>query len=186
MTLSEAIDLIRPATGAPAGTWADFGAGRGLFSRALLRLLGDGGRVIAVDRDPEAVRALARQAGPDAGRLSASVGDFRDLGRIDALDGVHLDGALFANALHFIREPAVVLARLSERLRPGARVVVIEYERGTANRWVPHPLPPALLRTVAERAGYGPPRVVARRPSAYQGGMYCAVMSWPPEAPESR
>jgi len=180
MTLSEAIDLIRPAAGAPAGTWADLGAGGGLFSRALLRLLGDGGRVIAVDRDPEAVRALARQAGPDAGRLSASVGDFRDPGAIDALAGVRLDGALFANALHFVREPAVVLARLSERLRPGARVVVVEYERETANRWVPHPLPSGLLREVAERAGYEPTQVVARRPSAYQGEMYCAVMSWPP------
>lgn len=184
MTLSEAIDLIRPATGGASGTWADFGAGRGLFSLALLEILGDRGSVIAIDRDPEAVHALGKRQGPEAGTLQASVGDFRDLGAVGVLEGVRLDGALFANALHFVREPAVVLAGLSQHLRPGARLVVIEYEREAANRWVPHPLPRARLRTVAGRAGYGSPEVVARRPSAYQGEMYCAVMSWPAEAPE--
>lgn len=74
-------------------------------------------------------------------------------------------------------EPSDVLARLRESLDPGARVIVIEYDRETANRWVPYPLPPERLLEVAERAGYGPPEIVARRSSAYHREMYCAYLA---------
>jgi len=177
MKLSEAIDLIGPAAGEPTGIWADFGAGQGLFSRALVRLLGDRGWVIAVDRDARALETLRRHAARDGQAIETAVGDIRELGRIDAIDGVRLAGAVFANALHFVDGPADVLERLHESLDPGGRVIVIEYDRETANRWVPYPLPPGRLRRVAERAGYGPPEIVARRPSAYHREIYCALLN---------
>jgi len=173
--LSEAIALIRPATGRPTGTWADLGAGSGIFSRALAALMGDRGRVIAVDHDAGALKAIERVA--SAANIETVVADVHAPDAIPALRDAALEGAVLANVLHFVDDPAEVLRRLGRLLRPGAPVVVVEYDRERANRWVPHPLPPARLAEVARAAGLSPPRVVARRPSAYQGVMYCARLS---------
>jgi ubiquinone/menaquinone biosynthesis C-methylase UbiE len=173
--LSEVIALIEPATGRPSGTWADLGAGSGLFSRALAAMLGDRGRVIAVDIDARALEAIER---PDlAASIETVVADVRAPDAIPALRDAALDGAVLANVLHFVHDPGDLLRRLRRLLVPGARVVVVEYDRERANRWVPHPLTPARLAEVAREAGLTPPRVVARRPSAYQGVMYCARLS---------
>jgi SAM-dependent methyltransferase len=171
--LSDAIDLIRPAVGRDAGTWADFGAGTGLFSRALAAILDGRGRVIAIDRDARALRALERHASDDA-PITTVVADVREPDAIPALGGILLDGAVFANVLHYMAEPDRLLARLVGHLAPYATVVVVEYDRRGANRWVPYPLPVARLGEVARKAGFTEPEVVARRPSAYQGAMYCA------------
>jgi hypothetical protein len=41
--------------------------------------------------------------------------------------------------LHGVRLPVVI--RLVERLRPGGRVVLAEYDRRAHSRWVPYPIP---------------------------------------------
>ena len=59
--LHEAVDALAIR---PAGTYVDGTFGRGGHSRAILERLGDGGRLIAIDRDPRAVAAgqlLAKQ-----------------------------------------------------------------------------------------------------------------------------
>ncbi|MGH7674960.1 MAG: hypothetical protein ACREMV_06785, partial [Gemmatimonadales bacterium] len=63
-----------------------------------------------------------------------------------------LDGILLANALHFVRNPDVVLARLAARVRPDGRVVVVEYDGRPANP----------LGTSPHSDG-GPPRLGGRR-----------------------
>jgi hypothetical protein len=82
-----------------------------------------------------------------------------------------------ANVLHFIPDAAGVLSSVAERLNPGGRVVVIEYEGRRPSRWVPYPVSAARLAELAAAAGLAPPRVVATRPSAYGGELYVAVMS---------
>ena len=52
--LKEAIDALAIR---PGGTYVDGTFGRGGHSRAILERLGEGGRLIALDRDPEAERA---------------------------------------------------------------------------------------------------------------------------------
>jgi 16S rRNA (cytosine1402-N4)-methyltransferase len=59
--LHEAIDALVTT---PEGTYVDGTFGRGGHTRALLARLGAGARVIAVDRDPEAIAAAT--TGPDA------------------------------------------------------------------------------------------------------------------------
>ena len=59
--LHEAIDALVTR---PEGTYVDGTFGRGGHTRALLARLGPGARVIAVDRDPEAIAAAT--TGPDA------------------------------------------------------------------------------------------------------------------------
>lgn len=178
MKLAEAISLLRPAVAQIPGTWADLGAGRGTFTEALATILGSRGTVIAVDRDREAVLALEQLRDLGEGSLAAVVavhGDFQRPDGIPELRSAVLDGALFANALHFVPDAAAVLRRIAACIRPGGRLVVIEYDRTSANPWVPYPLPPARLRDVASAAGFPVAEVVARHPSRYHREMYCAV-----------
>lgn len=179
MTHADAVALLAPA-GPFHGTWADVGAGTGTFSRALAELLGATGALIAIDTNERALAALRSAAAADAGDGHAQIttvrGDMHEPGTIDALHGVAFDGVLFANVLHFTRTPGAVLAQFAERLKPGGRIIVIEYDRRMPNPWVPHPLPLARLAGIAARAGLAAPREVARRPSAYHREMYCAVL----------
>jgi SAM-dependent methyltransferase len=187
---------VSPAAPAAGAAWADLGAGRGTFSRALARLLGPGGRVYAVDRDPAAVAALARlgRGAPGGAAVAALRADFADARALDALGLPPLDGALLANALHFVAAGAqgAVLAGVLGRLKPGGRLVVVEYEERRASRWVPAPVPfarlAALLAGAAPGGAAGPTRVgggaagptrVGSRPSAFGGTMYAACFERP-------
>lgn len=179
MTLTEAVELIAPAVDPTQSSWADFGAGRGLFTRALAQLLGPPGRIIAVDQDARALAALreaARTSNKPGTEILPIEGDFRNLNAIPALAGISLDGVLFANSLHFARDADRVLADVAQLLPSGGRIVVVEYDGRPANRWVPHPVPVDRLRLLASQARLTAPRVVSERPSTYGGIMYCAVL----------
>ncbi len=178
MTVLEATNLIRHGVGSATGqTWADFGAGKGTFTRALATLVGEQGSIIALDHNAAALREL-RRIGHDiqAPRIDVIDGDVRDLHSSAALQSMQLDGALFANVLHFMENPSAVLTQVKTYLRPGARVLVVEYEQRAASRWVPFPLPMHQLAAVASAAGFAAPLEVGRRKSRYQGELYCAVL----------
>ena len=178
MTREEAIDLIRPALPAAVrGVWADFGAGRGTFTEALAALLPKDSAVIAVERDLNCLRDLRRLASWAKGaRILVQNGDVQDLQRIPTLAEQPLAGALFGNVLHYVPDPETVLADLPPFMEPGARIVVIEYERRQASPWVPFPLPLHRLAAAAQAAGLSQPLEVGRRDSRYQGELYCALM----------
>jgi trans-aconitate methyltransferase len=168
----EASRLIDAAVPPGAGTWADFGAGDGTFTRALAARLGPGGRIYAVDRDANALSAVRSAAGVELATVRA------DLEQSFALPGAEpetLDGLLLANALHFLRDTSGTLERLAGWLRLGGRVVLIEYDQRRASRWVPYPVHAAKLPGLFEAAGLTPPEIVARAESAFGGEMYVAV-----------
>ena len=133
MDTAEAVELIGAAFPRRGGTWADLGAGNGTFTRALVELLGPESRIYAVDRDPRAVAALERWASRQAGNVIPVRADFSRPFELPGLGDAMLDGMLFANALHYVRDPGPVFARLVAWLRPGGRVVVVEYDRRRAN-----------------------------------------------------
>jgi SAM-dependent methyltransferase len=168
----EAAHLIAPAVPARASRWADLGAGTGTFTRALSSLLAPGAEVYAIDRDPRAVSASAVLA-TDGARINPLRADFADPGEWDSLALPPLDGILLANALHFVADQASVLARLAAGLRPGGRLVVVEYEGRPASRWVPYPVSSARLADLLP-AGMSAPVRAGSRPSAFGGTMYAA------------
>jgi SAM-dependent methyltransferase len=172
MTPSEAVELLAPAISTRGGVWADLGAGEGTFTRALVQLLGASSQIYAVDRDADAVEALKLWARTAAASVLPVIGDFAR--SFDPPANVLLDGMLFANSLHYVRDPSVVVGRLAALIKPGGRVVIVEYDRREANRWVPYPIPVAVLPKLTAAAGLSTPTVVARRPSLYQGEMYVA------------
>jgi SAM-dependent methyltransferase len=175
MRHEDAVGLIADAVGGHDGTWVDLGAGGGTFTRALAGLLGAGSRIYAVDRDADAVAALSTWAKAHAPHVTALGADLSRALDLDALIGEPLDGVLIANALHFIRDADDVLARFVKSLRPGGRLVLVEYDRREASRWVPYPVPISRLPSLAAAAGLTPFTVTASRPSLYQGVLYTAV-----------
>ncbi|MCL1634570.1 16S rRNA (cytosine(1402)-N(4))-methyltransferase RsmH [Luteimonas sp. SX5] len=75
------------------GTYLDGTFGRGGHARGVLQRLGAGGRLLLMDKDPEAIATAEREFGKDP-RVSIRRGSFADLARWDAAaDG--LDGILF-------------------------------------------------------------------------------------------
>ena len=175
MRIDEAAALIRPAVGGRGETWADLGAGTGTFTRALAALLGPEGRVYAVDRDAGAVDALQSWAAHLDGRRADVAPMLADFTQPLALPP--LDGALLANALHFVPSAAQgdVLAGIAAQLRPGGRLVLAEYDGRRPSRWVPYPVSLPRFRELAADIGLGNPRLVGTRPSAFGGTLYAAA-----------
>jgi trans-aconitate methyltransferase len=172
----EAAALIASAVDDRGGTWADIGAGDGTFTRALVQLLGPASRIYAVDNDSKALAALGQWATRESANVIPVATDFTRPIDLPGLGGPLLDGMLAANALHFVRDAASVLAQLVEHVRPGGRVVVVEYDRRGPNRWVPYPIDRDRLPEIAAAAGLTPPTITATRKSLYGGVLYVAAM----------
>ncbi|HXI33491.1 MAG TPA: class I SAM-dependent methyltransferase, partial [Gemmatimonadales bacterium] len=121
------------------------------------------------------VEVLRRWARKDAPNVIALAADFTQPLDLPGLGAAQLDGMLLANALHFVPEGEAVLRRLVERVRPGGRLVVVEYDQRTASRWVPAPIPPARLAQLAAAVHLSAPTITRTRPSAFGGTLYVAV-----------
>jgi len=74
------------------GTYLDGTFGRGGHARGVLQRLGPGGRLLVMDKDPEAIAVAEQLSGQDA-RVSIRRGSFASLGQWDAARD--LDGVLF-------------------------------------------------------------------------------------------
>jgi 16S rRNA (cytosine1402-N4)-methyltransferase len=91
--------LLQPAVDAlaidlrPEGTFVDATFGRGGHSRAILERLGSGGRLIAIDRDPDAVAAALAVSDPRLTSVHARFGELQ--ATLDALRAGPVDGVLF-------------------------------------------------------------------------------------------
>ncbi len=166
MEQSEMVALIRGGVPRPGGIWADLGAGTGNFSWALAELIGPQGTIYAIDRDAKAIRQLHQriaQADPGAALIPQQA----DLTR--PLDIPTLDGVLMANALHFIRDQPAALALVAGYLRPGGRLLLVEYDLRAPLAWVPFPVSFARFEELAAATGLEKPTAIGRRVSLSSG-----------------
>lgn len=166
------VALLRRGVATTGGVWADFGAGRGAFTLALAELLGGGATIYAIDRDRGDLRRNAeamRTRFPDVD-AHYLVDDFTS-----ALDLPALDGLVMANSLHFQRDQAPVLDLLRGYLRPGGRMLVVEYNIERGNAAVPYPAPFERWERLARDAGFGHVELLARRPSRTFAEIYSAA-----------
>src|SRR5262245_12598072 len=173
MQQSEMVALIRGRVPGPGGAWADLGAGTGNFSWALAELVGPHGTIYAVDRDAKAVRQIQeRIAREDPG--AAIVPLQADFTR--PLDLPPLDGVLLANALHFIRGQETTLALAAGYLRPGGRLLLVEYDLRIPLPWTPFPVSFVHFQSLAAGAGLAAPAQIGRRVSPSSGvAMFAAA-----------
>lgn len=77
-----------------------------------------------------------------------------------------------ANALHFVKEKAPVLALVRSYLKPGGTFVLVEYDADRGNMWVPHPISYTTWLAVAPPAGFSGARLLGRVPSRFLHAIY--------------
>ena len=164
--------LLRDGVTAPGSVWADLGSGTGAFSLALADLLGPAGVIYSVDSDARALGAQERSMRTrfPSTALHALAADFTRPLSLPPLDGV-----VMANSLHFHRakEPIVQLVR--SYLKPGGRLIVVEYDTDNGNHWVPFALSFETWRLLARSCGLADTRLLAAVPSRFLGRIYSAL-----------
>ena len=149
--------------GERGGRWADLGAGEGAFTLALADLIGSDGHIVAVDKDARALRAIGHG-------IETRAADFTK-----PLDLKDLDGVVMANSLHYVRDKDRVLRAVHAMLRPGGRLIIVEYGADSGNPWVPYPFTYSRWEPMAARAGFKNTRLLKTVPSRWLGSMYSAV-----------
>ena len=82
-----------------------------------------------------------------------------------------------ANALHFQKhaDKDTVLQKILAHLRPGGRLILVEYNVDSGNMWVPYPLSYPTWETIAARNGFVSTRLLATVPSRFLGEIYSAL-----------
>jgi ubiquinone/menaquinone biosynthesis C-methylase UbiE len=173
MDHTDHVNLLRPAALSPGGAWADLGAGTGAFTLALRELVGPEATIYAVDKDRGALQRLEaahRARFSSADHLIPLNQDFTRPLSLPALDGV-----VMANSLHYFKDKEKVLRHVREFLKPNGALLLVEYNVDSGNLWVPHPLSFGSYRSLAPRAGFREPRLLATAPSSFLREFYSAL-----------
>jgi len=103
---------------------ADVGAGSGYYSSRMAERVGKGGAVFAVDVQPEMIEILKRNMSErGAGNVKAVLGTETD----PKLPVGTLDLAIMVDVYHELEYPYEMLAAIVKALKPGGRVVFVEF-----------------------------------------------------------
>lgn len=119
----------------PGQTIADVGAGTGLFTRLFSDAVGKQGRVIAVDISQkflDLIQANSRE------RSQSNVETVLAAADSVRLPADSIDLAFICDTYHHFEFPQKTMASLHRALKPGGRVVLIDFHRipGTSSDWV--------------------------------------------------
>jgi ubiquinone/menaquinone biosynthesis C-methylase UbiE len=110
---------------APGSTVADIGAGSGYFTERLARLVGASGRVYANDIQPGMLDLLRRRLNRERlTNVTVVLGEPAD----PKLPAGTIDMALMVDVYHELSDPQTMLANIRKALKPGGRLVLIEYK----------------------------------------------------------
>jgi predicted methyltransferase len=128
-------DILRTLDLQPGMAVADVGAGTGFFSLLMAEQVGPDGRVYAVDIARNFVDAIEARA-DDAG-LENVVGIVNDQQGV-GLPPDSVDLVFVSDTYHHFEYPMTTLASIHEALRPGGRLVIIDFirEPGFSSPWV--------------------------------------------------
>ncbi len=121
----ERTDLLVPALDLTAGmTVADVGAGTGYFTWRMAQAVAPGGQVYASDVQPEMIALLKRAMGE---RRIVNVLPVQAGVKDSGLKPGSLDLALLVDVYHELEYPFEVISGVVRALKPGARLVLVEY-----------------------------------------------------------
>jgi ubiquinone/menaquinone biosynthesis C-methylase UbiE len=168
---------VRPGTHV-----ADLGAGDGSFAVALARRAGSSGQVYATELDDERLADI-RRAVTAAGLSNIAVIE-------GAVSTTNLPDAccdaLFSRAVyHHLTDPAAINADIHRALRPGGRLLIIDFEPGGIMNWISRP------ETADRHGGHGTPKETVvrevttagfqlmRGPASWRGRTYGVLFQRP-------
>lgn len=173
MDHADHVRLLRPANLPRGGTWADFGAGTGAFTLALRELVGPEATIYAVDKDRGALHRLESAHQRHFSSADHLVPLNADFAR--RLDLPPLDGIVAANSLHYFKDREKVLRHVRGFLKPHGIFLLVEYNVDSGNLWVPHPFSFETYQSLARRAGFSEPQLLATLPSRFLREFYSAI-----------
>jgi ubiquinone/menaquinone biosynthesis C-methylase UbiE len=130
----------------PGDVVADLGAGTGLFAFPLARAVGSG-RVYAVELDEDFlthIRGKAKEEGVT--NIVPVLGKFTD----PALPARDVDVAFFHDVLHHVENRSAYIKSVARYVKPGGRIVVIEFNPGDS----PHKDQPQLVVSKEQTAAW--------------------------------
>lgn len=169
----ESGQLIRGLEIAPGMRVADIGAGSGYHTLRLSPAVGPTGIVYAEDIIEAYISGLRREAerrGLTNVRIVVGTPDD------PKLPAKAIDRAVLVHMYHEVENPYALLWNLASALKPGARVGVIDLDRGVAS----HGMAPAMLKCEFEAVGY---KQLSSAPMA--GGVgYLAIFEAPTARPK--
>jgi precorrin-6B methylase 2 len=122
----ERTDLLLAALALrPGMVVADIGAGTGYLSRRMAPAVMPGGKIWAVDVQPEMISLLQASATRSGlTQVEAQLGEVDDV----RLPANSVDLAVMVDVYHELAYPYEVLASVMQALKPGGRVVFVEYK----------------------------------------------------------
>jgi ubiquinone/menaquinone biosynthesis C-methylase UbiE len=130
----------------PTDVVADLGAGTGLFSLPLAKAV-PSGRVYSVELDEGFLTQIRGKAKTEnVTNIVPVLGKFTD----PSLPARDVDVAFFHDVLHHVENRAAYLKSVASYLKPGGRVVVIEFNPGDS----PHKAEPQLVVSREQTAGW--------------------------------
>lgn len=131
---------------------ADVGAGPGFWTLPLARRVGPGGHVFALDPEPAALDVLRRRLAKARVR---NVTPVLNDDTAPMLPDRACDLAVIVNVYHHFAEPAAFLKRVARCLKPGGRLVNIDWADRDTPKGPParRRIPPAVFLKDARRAG---------------------------------
>jgi SAM-dependent methyltransferase len=114
----------------PGQTVVDFGAGSGYFTFRMSPLVGNQGRIVAVDIEPTMLTAISERA---ARMQITNVETRRSTERDPNLPAQSVDLLLMVDVYHELAFPFETLAGIREALKPQGRVALVEYRKEDPN-----------------------------------------------------
>jgi len=172
MNHKDHVYLLQKGVPGQGGIWADLGSGTGAFTLALANLIGPTGQIYSVDRDKSALREQERAMHAS---FPATIVHFITADFTRRLDLPSLDGIVMANSLHFVSQKGPLLQLVRSYLRPGGRLILVEYNTDRGNMWVPYPLSYPTWETLARQNGFAQTQLLATVPSRFFGEMYSSL-----------
>jgi arsenite methyltransferase len=136
----------------PSAVVADLGSGSGYFTFRLAEAVGAGGKVYAVDVDPDMIELVAKAA-KDKGQ--SNIETILAKPKNPLLPKAGVDLIFTSNTYHHIDDRVAYFANLRQFLRPGGRVAIIEFDRrGWLQGLLRHYTPSEFIQREMEQAGY--------------------------------
>ena len=178
MNHQDHVALLQNGIPYPGGIWADFGSGGGAFTLALAELVGDTAAIYSIDKNKRSLHQQERQMQVHFPNHQVH---YLQSDYTKPLDLPPLDGAIMANALHFQRQKDGVLQLVRGYLKPGGRLILVEYNVDRGNMWVPHPISYQSWAKLAARNGYTDTQLLETRPSRFLRGFFSALSFKPLE-----
>lgn len=139
---------------APGMAVADVGAGTGVFTDFFAKDVGPQGRVYAVELAPRFVSLLRERA---AARGLAQVTAVQCTERSTELEAGCVDVVFLCDTYHHFEYPRATMGSIHRALRPGGRLVVVDFERipGVSRQWTLDHVRIGKQEVIAELQSFG-------------------------------